>query len=155
MKKFIILLVALGTTTVYAQKKTKFAYKVGIVTSLPANVTGTTINSGSTMLEISTKVSKKISGVGNTGYVRLTATDAPISQIPVLIGLKYAVTDQWYFGAGAGITIPTKKSYGTTQFGYSPYLGYIKGHISVDARYYLSGLQTPISTMGLVFSYTL
>jgi hypothetical protein len=146
--------VALGTTAVYAQK-TKFAYKVGIVTSLPANVTGTTINSGSTMLEISTKVSKKISGVGNTGYIRLTPADAAISQIPVLVGLKYAVTDQWYFGASAGVTIPTKKAYGSTEFGYSPYLGYIKGHISVDARYYLSGLQTPISTMGLVFSYSL
>ena len=154
MKKFIILLVACATTTAYAQK-TKRAYKVGVVTSLPANVTTTSINAGSTMLEASRKVSKKISATANVGYIRLTATDAPISQIPVLVGVRYAVTDQWYFGAAAGVTIPTKKAYGKTEFGYSPYLGYQKGHISVDARYYLSGLQTPLSTVGLVFSYIL
>jgi hypothetical protein len=154
MKKFIIALVALVSTTAYAQKSS-WSYKVGIVTSLPANVTTTTINTGSTLLEVSKKVSKKISATANVGYIRLTATDAPISQIPVFVGARYAVTDQWYFGAAAGITIPTKKEYGKTEFGYSPYLGYQKGHISVDTRYYLSGLQTPLSTVALVFSYTL
>jgi hypothetical protein len=153
MKKFILILTACGVSAVYAQK-TKMSYRVGVVTSLPANVTNTSINAGSTMLEASRKISKKLSVVGNTGYIRITS-DATISQIPVLAGLKYGVTEQWYFGAAAGLTIPTKKGYGDTQFGYSPYLGYQKGHISVDARYYLSGTQTPLSTMALVFSYSL
>jgi hypothetical protein len=154
MKKTIFMLLACATTVVYGQK-TKVSYKVGIVTSLPAAVTTTNINAGSTLLEASTKVSKKISATANTGYIRLTAQENPISQIPVLVGAKYHMNDQWYFGAGAGVTIPTKKSYGNTEFAYSPYVGYQKGHISVDARYYLSGLQTPMSTIGLVFSYTL
>lgn len=153
MKKFILILVACGVSAVYAQKS-KVAYKVGIVTGLPANVTNTSINAGSTMLEVSKKISKKMSVTGNTGYIRITS-DATISQIPVLAGLKYSVTDQWYFGAAAGLTIPTKKAFGDTQFGYSPYLGYQKGHISVDSRYYLSGTTTPLSTFALVFSYSL
>jgi len=153
MKKIIIITALALTSIAYAQKS-KFSYKMGIVTSLPANVTTTTISAGSTMLEASKKISKKMSVTGNTGYIRITS-DAVTCQIPVLAGLKYSVTDQWYFGAGAGITIPTKKSYGDTQFGYSPYLGYQKGHISVDARYYLSGTKAPLSTMALVFSYTL
>jgi hypothetical protein len=154
MKKFILILAACATTTAYAQKQ-KMSYKVGIVTGLPANVTSTSINAGSTLLEASKKISKKLAATANVGYIRLTATDAPISQIPVLVGARYSITDQWYFGAGVGITIPTKKTYGSTEFNYSPYIGYQKGHISVDARYYLSGLQTPLSTIGLVFSYTL
>lgn len=153
MKKFFLILVACGVSAVYAQKQ-KVAYKVGIVTGLPANVTNTSINAGSTMLEVSKKISKKMSVTGNTGYIRITS-DATISQIPVLAGLKYSVTDQWYFGAAAGLTIPTKKAYGDTQFGYSPYLGYQKNHISVDGRYYLSGTNTPLSTFALVFSYSL
>jgi hypothetical protein len=152
MKKLFIILTAFATTTAYAQK---LSYKVGIVTSLPVSVTGTTIKTGSTMVEASKKVSNKILATANTGYVRLTSQEVTIAQIPVLVGAKYKVTDQWYFGAGVGVTIPTKKAYGKTEFGYSPYIGYQKGHISVDTRYYLSGLNTPLSTVALVFSYTL
>lgn len=154
MKKLFLILVACAATTAYAQKQ-KMSYKVGIVTSLPANVTSTTVNTGSTLLEASKKISKKLSATANTGYVRITADEATLSQIPVLAGLKYSVTEQWYFGSGFGITIPTKKAYGKAEFGYSPYIGYQNKHISVDARYYLSGLQAPLSTVALVFSYSL
>jgi hypothetical protein len=153
MKKFIIALVALVSTTAYAQKSS-WSYKVGIVTGLPANVTKTNINAGSTLVEASKKITKKVSSTFTTGYIRITS-DATVTQIPVLAGLKYYMTDQWYFGAAAGITIPTKKGYGPTDFGYSPYVGYQKNHISVDLRYYLSGTGNPISTAALVFSYTL
>ena len=154
MKKIILSLVVMAAVvTATAQK---FNYKVGVVTSLPASVTYTHVLAGSTMLEASTKISKKLNFVGNTGYLRLSTTqDAKLSQVPVLVGVKYSINPNWYFGAGAGITVPTKKTYGSTEFGYSPYLGYQKNHISVDTRYYLSGLQTPISTMCLVFSYSL
>jgi len=154
MKKFILILVACAATTAYAQKE-KMSYKVGIVTGLPANVTSTSINAGSTLLETSRKVSKRISATANAGYIRLTSEETPISQIPVFLGARYSVTDKLYFGASAGITVPTKKEYGKTQLGYSPYVGYQNGHISVDARYYLSGLNTPLSTVALVFSYSL
>ena len=153
MKKIILSIFTLASITATAQK---FNYKVGIITSLPANVTYTSVAAGSTMLEASTKLSKKLNFVGNSGYVRLSTTqDTKLSQIPVLVGVKYSINTNWYFGGAAGITIPTKKSYGSTEFGYSPYLGYQKNHISIDTRYYLSGLQTPINTMCLVFSYTL
>lgn len=152
MKKLFLLFVACAATTAYAQK---FNYKVGIVTGLPVNVTNTSINAGSTLLETSTKISKKISATGNLGYVRITSDEVTLSQIPVLVGAKYNVNDQWYFGANVGLTIPTKKQYGKTEIGYSPYVGYQKGHMSVDARYYLSGLQAPLSTVALVFSYSL
>ena len=154
MKKNILFsLITLASITATAQK---FNYKVGIITSLPANVCYTHPLSGSTMLEASTKISKKLNFVANSGYIRLyTTQDTKLSQIPVLVGVKYAINTNWYFGGAAGITIPTKKTYGSTEFGYSPYLGYQKNHISVDGRYYLSGLQTPINTMCLVFSYTL
>lgn len=154
MKKGILLILTCVTTLTYAQKS-KFSYKVGIITGLPANVSKTCISVGSTFLEASKKVSKKISATANSGYLRITSEGNTLSQIPVFIGAKYHINDQWYFGAGAGITIPTKTEYGDTEFGYSPYLGYQKGHISVDMRYYLSGLETPLSTIGLVFSYTL
>ena len=153
MKKFILILVACGVSAVYAQK-TKISYKVGLVTSLPANVTKTNINAGSTLVEASKKITKKVSSTFTTGYIRITS-DATVTQVPVLAGLKYYMTDQWYFGAACGVTIPTKKGYGPTDFGYSPYVGYQKGHISVDMRYYLSGTAVPVSTAAFVFSYTL
>ena len=156
MKKLIFSILALATVTVATAQKNKISYKVGVVTGLPANVTNTTVGAGSTMVEASTKVSNKLHATLNTGYMRIVRQDdSKFSQVPVLVGVKYAINPQWYFGAGAGITIPTMSAYGDTEFGYSPYVGYQKGHISVDMRYYLSGLETPINTMMLVFSYSL
>ena len=57
MKKIILSIFTLASITATAQK---FNYKVGIVTSLPANVCYTHPLSGSTMLEASTKISKKL-----------------------------------------------------------------------------------------------
>ena len=72
MKKNILFsLITLASITATAQK---FNYKVGIITSLPANVTYTSVAAGSTMLEASTKISKKLNFVGNSGYVRLSTT---------------------------------------------------------------------------------
>jgi acyl-CoA hydrolase len=152
MKKAVFVLFTMMAFSANAQKMN---YKVGLVTGLPANVTETTVGAGSTMLEASTKISKKLVATANTGYMRINHTDNTISQIPVLVGVRYGINTQWYFGAAAGITVPTKKAYGSTQFGYSPYIGYTNKKISVDGRYYLSNIQTPISTMCLVFSYNL
>jgi len=156
MKKCILSI--LGISTMFVASAQKINYKVGLMTALPANVTTTHVAAGSTMLEASKTLGKssKYQATLNTGYVRLSVDgEAKISQIPVLVGARYSVNPNWYFGGCVGVTIPTKKSYGNTEFGYSPYIGYQKGHISVDGRYYLSGLQTPTNTMSLVFSYSL
>lgn len=152
MKKSIFLFLTLASSLTYGQKH-KLSYKVGVVTGLPANVLRANINTGSTLVEVSKKVSPKVSATANAGYFR-TTSDVTISQVPLWLGAKYHMNDNWYFGAGAGVSVPTKKAYGETEFSYSPYLGYQKDHISADVRYYLSGLDTPLSTFALVFSFT-
>lgn len=152
MKKVIFALLICIATTTNAQK---MSYKVGIMTGLPVNILKTNVAAGSTFFEASKKVSDKLSATVNSGYVRLSYNDQVISQVPVFIGAKYQVSSEWYFGASAGMTIPTNGESTKTQLGYSPFIGYQKGHISVDSRYYISGTKTPISTLALVFSYTL
>lgn len=159
-------LIATGAT---AQKTTRVNYRVGIVTSLPTGTEniGGRVYAGSTLLEFNKKISKKISITANAGFLRInnfegiTTTDTTLvidGRVPVLAGARYHMNDQWYFGAGMGYSILTNPDYdGQMHFTYTPYLGYQVKKISVDARYFVSGLKEArnYKTMMLVFSYTL
>lgn len=174
MKKIIIIaamaLIATGATA----QKTKFNYRVGVVTSLPTGVEnqGGRVYAGSTLLEFNKKISKKISLVANAGFLRINSlatlhnvrplfvvdTFVINGRVPLLAGARYHMDDKWYFGASLGYSILTNPEYdGETHFTYTPYIGYQVKKISVDMRYYVSGLKTEnnYKTMMLVFSYTL
>lgn len=159
MKKVVLLSIALlAITGVYAQKKvSKFNYRVGLVTSLPTDndIPQTTITLGSTLGEMSYKVSKKISATANVGYTRYEDKDnIQFAQIPVTLGARYHIDQQFYFGANAGIA-PYNKSALGTDFIYSPYVGMQIKKISIDARYMNTVRPEPIKVICLVFSYTL
>jgi len=169
MKKLIIIALALMATRATAQKTTRVNFRVGIVTSLPTGVEnqGGRVYAGSTLLEFNKKISKKMSITANAGFLRINnfngirTTDTVLmidGRVPVLAGARYHINDQWYFGAGVGYSILTEPDYnGEAHFTYTPYLGYQVKKISVDARYYVSGLKEVrnYKTLMLVFSYTL
>ena len=158
MKKVIFSMLICIATTTNAQK---ISYKVGIMTGIPVGISNTNVAVGSTFLEATKTIpnkylTNKFSLTLNSGYVRLRHNDNNIiSQVPVLIGAKYGINKEWYFGAAAGVTIPTNGENTSAKMGYSPYIGFQRDKISVDARYYVSGLKQPISTLALVFSYKL
>ena len=169
MKKIIIIALALMATGATAQKTSRVNFRVGVVTSLPTGVEnqGGRVYAGSTLLEFSKKISKKMSITANAGFLRinnfkgLRTLDTTLvidGRVPVLAGARYHINNEWYFGAGVGYSILTDPEYdGEMHFTYTPYLGYQVKKISVDARYYVSGLKEVrnYKTLMLVFSYTL
>lgn len=158
MKKIVLLLSAFATLSASAQKKaSKFNYRVGLVTSLPTDVDvpTTKITLGSTLGEVSYKVSKKVTATGNLGYTRYENREGVVfAQIPITIGGRYHIDQQFYFGANAGIA-PYNKSAMGTDFIYSPYIGMQLKKISIDARFMNTVKTEPIKVLSLVFSYTL
>lgn len=159
MKKVVALSIALlAITGAFAQKKvSKVNYRVGLVTSLPTDVDvpATRITLGSTLGEMSYKVSKKITATGNLGYTRYEDKEGTVfAQIPITLGARYHIDQQFYFGANAGIA-PYNKSAMGTDFIYSPYIGMQLKKISIDARYMNTVKSEPIKVLSLVFSYTL
>lgn len=159
MKKVVALSIALlAITGAYAQKKvSKINYRVGLVTSLPtdSDIPQTSIALGSTLGEVSYKLSKKISATFNVGYTRYEDKDnIQFAQIPVTLGGRYHIDNQFYFGANAGLA-PYNKSALGTDFIYSPYIGMQLKKISIDAKYMNTVRPEPIKVICLVFSYTL
>jgi len=159
MKKIVLLLSAFATLSASAQQKkiSKFNYRIGIVTSLPTDidVPATRITLGSTLGEVSYKVSKKITATGNLGYTRYQDKEGGVfAQVPITIGGRYHIDQQFYFGANAGIAPYNKKAMGT-DFIYSPYIGMQLKKISIDARFMNTVKSEPIKVLCLVFSYTL
>ena len=162
MKKLLLVFAAVtvAATTTFAQKKSngKFGWKIGLLTSLPTDldVPQTRITLGSTVGEVNRKLSKKITATGSMAYVRYTDTEGrDFAQIPVLLGARYAIDNQFYFGANAGVAFFNKSEFGSTSFLYSPYIGMQIKKISIDARYMNTVREEPIKVICLVFSYTL
>jgi len=166
MKKIIILLgITMLSYCSFAQTKStpKFSYKAGLVTSLPIDVYGEgyRIGIGSVLLNASyknQKFSKKISLTGDVGYVRFkTEVSNEFAQIPVMVGLKYPISDMFYFGTSAGLTFYNKKSAGDQNFIYSPYVGIQVKRVSADLRYWntVKDNNNSTKTVGLTFSYSL
>lgn len=156
MKKLVLLLSVFAACSVSAQKN-KFNYRIGLVTSLPTDidVPATRITLGSTLGEVSYKLSKKISATGNLGYTRYQDKEGSVfAQIPITVGGRYHIDNQFYFGANAGIAPYNKKSLGT-DFIYSPYIGMQLKKISIDGRFVNTVRSEPIKVVCLVFSYTL
>lgn len=161
MKKMFLMLVgALVCSMSFSQKTSKFSYKVGLATSLPVEQTGTHIGFGSTFLEASSTLikSKKITETFNTGVMRFTSSEGNFAQVPILLGAKYKVNQNVYFGVSAGASIFTGKDMGNPQFTYTPYIGVQVNKISAEARYFNSfndNKDASYKTIGLVFGYTL
>jgi len=154
MKKVFALLLAVSVTAIsYAQ----FSYKLGIVTSLPNDVETpmTSIGLGSTLGEVSYKLSKKICATGTLGYTRYKdAEGTKFSQIPVTIGGKYAIDSMFHFGANAGLAFYGKKGNGV-DFVYTPYIGLKVKKVTFDVHYFNTVRTEPINLLALVFSYPL
>ena len=151
MKKVVALSIALlAITGAYAQKKvSKINYRVGLVTSLPtdSDIPQTSIALGSTLGEVSYKLSKKISATFNVGYTRYEDKDnIQFAQIPVTLGGRYHIDNQFYFGANAGLA-PYNKSALGTDFIYSPYIGMQLKKISIDAKYMNTVKPKPIKVI--------
>ena len=156
MKKVVLSIALFASMSSFAQKTTsKFNYKIGFVTPLPTDLNSSTpqIGLGSTMGEVTYRVSEKIVAAGNVGYIRFNNQDANFSQIPVTVGARYIINEQFYFGANAGLASYNKG--GHTDFIYSPYLGIQLNKISVDFRYFNTVKPESIRVVGLVFSYSL
>lgn len=160
MKKAFILFSAICLSTMsFAQTKkvTKFNYRIGLVTSLPADtdVPTTRITLGSTLVEMNYKLSKKITAVANLGYTKYQdAEGLKFSQVPTTLGFRYSIDNMFYFGASAGPAFYTKNAM-TTNFMYSPYIGMQQKKISIDARFMNTVKTEPIKVVCLVFSYTM
>ena len=157
MKKLVLSIALFATMSAFAQKTTNnFNYKIGFVTPMPAdlNSISTEIGLGSTMGEVDYKLSEKIMATGNVAYIRFVSQDGKFSQIPIMIGAKYVINKQFYFGANAGLAFYNKSSFGT-DFIYSSYLGAQFNKISVDFRYMNTVKTESIRVLGFVFSYSL
>lgn len=167
MKKMLLSLAItlIAAVSIGQTKTTKPAvnYRVGIATSLPVDVYNTTprMGIGSTFLEatINPRPAKKITYTASAGYFRIVTGDGvpSYSQLPALVGARYAVNNTLYFGGAAGAAFYTNKAQGDPDFAFSPYIGVQSRHISVDARYFnfWKGAGSNIKTLALVFSYTL
>ncbi len=158
MKKvFSLLLLAVTITAVsYGQSKSKFSYKLGILTSVPtdADVPQTSIGLGSTLGEVSYKLSNKVSATGTLGYTRYKdAQGTKFSQIPVSVGARYAIDSMFHFGATAGLAFYGKSS--GTDFVYTPYIGLTVKKVTFNIHYFNTVKTEPIKLLALVFSYTL
>lgn len=157
MKKVLLIVALLATSVCFAQTSKKFSYKLGFVTPLPVDLNSTSlqIGLGSTIGEVGYKVSEKITATGNLAYIRfVNSQDAKLSQIPLMVGAKYTINKQFYFGAAIGGAAYNKAGSGTN-FIYSPYLGMQLNKISVDLRYMNTVKTESIRVIGFVFSYTL
>lgn len=167
MKKVLLsLAIIFIAATSFGQTKTTkptVNYRVGIATALPVDVYGAAprIGIGSTFLEATCNPypSKKITYTTSVGYFRIATGEgvSSYSQIPALVGARYAVNSTLYFGGAAGTAFYTKKGQGDPDFAFSPYVGAQTRHISVDARYFnfWKGTGSSVKTLALVFSYTL
>lgn len=150
MKKFLclgILMVTLSTS-IFAQKNWNF--RVGLLSPIPVNVqSSNNVSLGSTLFEVSYKASKNVSLMANSGYLRFN----DFTNVPVLVGARYFVNSNLYFGASAGVAIFNE---GDNQVMYTPHVGYQKGHVSLDAHY-IDWRKTDDSynNMALCLSYTL
>lgn len=156
MKQIFFLLFLLISIQSFSQK---YNYKVGIITSLPADIYGDSyrVGIGSGFFEVSRFVSKKIDVLANSGYVRFMGEGSyKFAQIPALVGVKYKLNDKYYFGASSGISIYNKKQYGEYNWTFSPFVGMNFKKISVDVRYWNSiNSEIPPKSLTAVFSYTL
>lgn len=165
MKKVLLsIAVILSAAVTFGQTapKSKIVtnYRVGIATAIPADVydASSRVGIGSTFLETSCtpNPTKKYTYTLSAGYFRIIGTTGSYNQIPVLLGVRYAVDKILYFGAAAGAGVYAKSGAGDPQFAFSPYIGVQKKNISVDARYFnFSGSGNTVKTLSLVFSYTL
>jgi hypothetical protein len=160
MKKILLsAAVLLSTTVSFAQtSSSKIGYKIGVLTSLPTDtdVPSTRITLGSTTGEVNYKVSKKITATGSVSYIRYTnAENVKFAQIPVTVGTRYAIDQQFYFGANAGLAFYNKKAFGTTDFIYSPYVGMQIKKIAVNFNYINTVKDEPVKVLALSFNYTL
>lgn len=159
MKKVVFcLFLSVISVCSFAQKKApKFGWKLGLLTSLPADndVPATRVSLGSTFGDVTLPLSKKVTAVGNVAYIKYKDNEGKaFSQVPVWIGAKYSIDNQFYFGGSAGLCFYNKSSYGT-DFQFSPYVGMQIKKISIDARYINTVRTEPIKVIALVFSYTL
>lgn len=159
MKKLFFLSLICVSTTAFAQKLQKPNFHVGLATALPTDMgdKDVHVNLGSTWFQLSSKYNKKFTGTVDFGYLRFKGdSETNFAVVPFMAGLKYHVNEYVYFGGSAGVGFYNDDAYGKTSFMFSPYIGVMMGHITVDARY-ISVVEKdqPIKTIGLVFSYTL
>ena len=167
MKKMLvsiaIILVAVVSFGQTKSAKPTVNYRVGIATSLPVDTYNNAphVGIGSTFLEASCNpfAGKKITYTTSAGYFRIASGEGTTnySQVPVLIGARYAVNSTLYFGVATGAAFYVKKGQADPDFAFSPYIGAQTRHISVDARYFnfWKGTGSNVKTLALVFSYTL
>ena len=160
MKKLILLSFLAISTAVNAQKLQKPDFSVGLASAIPTDANSTDrvhINLGSTWFQVSTKYNNKFTGIVDFGYLRFKGDpETNFAVVPMLVGLKYYVNDNVYFGSSAGLGFYNKKNNGTTSFTFSPFVGVKMNHVNLDARYInIVEKNVPIKTIGLVLSYTL
>ncbi len=155
MKKVFLFLFAVAITAVSYSQKKSFSYKLGVVTSIPADVdASTSIGLGSTLGEVSYPLSKKIDAVGTVGYTRYKDAEGKFSQIPVSVGARYQIDQLFHFGATVGLGFYNKSSLGNDVV-YTPYVGLKMKKITCDIHYFNTIRTEPIKLIGLVFSYSL
>lgn len=157
MKK-AVLSVVFAATALFGFSQ-KMSYRVGLVTAIPADMDNAkqSIALGSSMFEASRSISKKVVAVANVGYIKFkTDVNTTFAIVPITIGAKYPITESVNFGVAGGLGIYNKKSVGSTDFMFSPFVGVVVHKISVDVRYVnVVTKDNPIKTLALVFSYTL
>lgn len=159
MKKvFFAVLMCLSLAS-FAQKDKKMSYRVGLLLPVPANVEGNyRVDVGSSLVEAGYKVNKNVSIVMNTGFVRFEATNGGTSftNVPILIGGRYFINNNIYFGVSAGPAFFNKESAVNDRMLYTPHVGYQKGHLSLDARY-MNWYDFPneYNNLSMCVSYTL
>ena len=155
MKKFILPFLIVISFTSTAQKNT---YKIGLITPLPVDIYGDEfhLTIASSFFTYENKISNKFQFTAHSGYLRFTNCTENYAQIPILIGAKYNLNSQYYFGASTGVSLYNKKQYGTYVYTYSPYIGINFKKISVETRYFNSvNSDNPPKYLSFVFNYSL
>ena len=164
MKKItMILALMIASYCTFAQttttKASKTNYRVGLVTTVPVDVYGEDYHVGlaSTLFEVSYKICPKATLTLNSGYVRMSAESKPTyAQIPVLVGVRYPLSNTFYIGAAGGVSFYNKSEFGKSNFMYEPYIGFQQKHISVDLNYFNTVKNDAgTKTLAITVSYTL
>lgn len=138
MKPVLLAFLLLFGTASNAQKK--WSYKIGWITPIPFYLqTDYTVDVSSALIQAKYSLNEKFKAVATTGYLRFRPnhpTNKIFSNIPLMAGVTYDISNDIYVGIGMGPSYFNEDEVETIKWVYSPYIGWQKKHWSVDLQYF-------------------
>lgn len=158
MKKLLTICLLLVSIGAMAQKS-PWGFRTGVLVPVPVNVSHEyRMDMGSALASVSYKACKNLDVTLTSGFLRFQGSGAneDFTNIPALLGARYHVNKNVYFGVSAGPAFFNKEFSHDQRILYTPHIGYKTGPISVDANYFnWYDLDNKYNNIGLCVSYSL